>query len=256
MDTMINEGDLILLYRDEKHTFLVRAENSRFHTDKGYLDCAGFIGKEWGDKATTNLDEPFYLLKPTLHELIMKVNRQTQIMYPKDIGLLLTKTTVFPGARVIEVGSGSGALTTALAHFIRPDGKIFSYERREDLQRNAMKNLRKNGLQDLVEFKLREVKDGFDETDVDFIMIDIGSPWELIDAAYASLKGGCRLASICPTFDQLTTTVFTLEEKGFTNIETIEVLVRRILVRRNRTRPEQQMPSHTGFLVFASKINR
>ena len=85
-------------------------------------------------------------------------------------------------------------------------------------------------------------------------MIDIGSQWELIDAAYKSLKGGCRLATICPTFEQLSRTVFTLEDKGFINIESMEILVRRILVRRGKSRPEQRMPSHTGFLVFATKI--
>ena len=85
------------------------------------------------------------------------------------------------------------------------------------------------------------------------MMIDIGSPWELIDAANKSLKGGARLASICPTYEQLTKTVFSLEEKGFVNIETMEVLVRKILVRRGKTRPEQRMPSHTGWLVFGTK---
>ena len=85
-------------------------------------------------------------------------------------------------------------------------------------------------------------------------MIDIGSQWELIDAAYKSLKGGCRLASICPTFEQLTKFVFALEDKGFVNIETMEILLRKILVRRGKTRPEQRMPCHTGWLVFATKV--
>ena len=184
----------------------------------------------------------------------MKVKRQTQILYPKDIGMILTKAHIFPGAKVIESGVGSGALTTALANFIRPDGRVYSYERSEEFLKNAKKNLEKNGLAPWVEFNHCEVTDEFQQKDADFVMIDIGSPWQLIDAAYKSLKGGCRLATICPTFEQLTKTVFTLEEKSFINIETMEILVRKILVRRGKTRPEQRMPSHTGWLVFATKV--
>lgn len=251
---MISEGDLILLYKDSKRNYLIKISPRRFHSDKGFIDIGSLIGKNFGDKVSTNLNEEFYILKPSLYELIMKVNRQTQIIYPKDIGLMLTKITICPGSRVIEAGSGSGGLTTALANFIRPDGRVYSYERRPEFLENARKNIKKNGLENWVEFKNKEVTDSFDEDNVDFVMIDIGSPWELIGAAYKALKPGHKLASICPCFEQLTRTVFTLEENGFTNIETIEVLTRRILVRRNRTRPEQQIPSHTGFLVFASKI--
>ena len=200
------------------------------------------------------MGESFYVLAPYLYELMMKVHRKTQIIYPKDAGLILTKTTIFPGAKVIEAGIGSGSFTTALAHFVRPTGKVYSYERNEEFLKNAQKNIQRNGLAPWVEFKHLEVVDKFDEEMVDFVMIDIGSPWELIDAAYAALKPGSWLATICPTYEQLTKTVFTLEDKGFVNIETIEILTRRILVRRGKTRPEQRIPSHTGFLVFASKI--
>jgi len=254
---MITEGDLVLLYRDSRRNYLIQvAKKDKFHTDRGYIDMKDVIGKEFGSVIHTNLDDTFYILKPTLYELIMKVNRNTQIIYPKDIGIILTKATVYPGARIIEAGIGSGAFTSAMAYFIRPGGKIYSYERRLDLLNNALKNIKKNGLEQYVEAKHKEVTDSFDETNVDFVMIDIGSPWLLIDAAYKALKPGHKIASICPTFEQLTHTVFTLEEKGFTNIETMEVLVRRILVRPGKTRPEQKIPSHTGFLVFASKIIR
>jgi len=131
---------------------------------------------------------------------------------------------------------------------------VYSYERNEEFLKNAKKNLEKNGLDKYVEFNHLEVTDDFPQKEVDFVMIDIGSPWDLIDAARKSLKGGHRLATICPTFEQLTRTVFTLEEKGFINIETMEILLRRILVRRGKTRPEQRMPSHTGWLVFATKV--
>ena len=251
---MIGEGDLVYLYRDERRNFLLRVNSSRLHTDKGFIDLTSLINKRFGEKIETNLGDTFYILKPYLHEMIMKVRRQTQILYPKDIGIILTRANIFPGAKVIECGIGSGALTTALANFVRPTGKVYSYERNQDFLKNAKRNLEKNELSQWVEPNLLEVSDEFPQKEVDFVMIDIGSQWELIDAAYKSLKGGCRLASICPTFEQLTKTVFTLQEKGFVNIETVEVLLRRILVRKGKTRPEQKMPSHTGYLVFASKI--
>lgn len=250
---MIKEGDLIFLYCDEKRNYLVRAGGPSLHTDKGVLSIKEIVGKDFGQALDTNLGIPFFILKPTLHEMVMKVNRQTQIIYPKDIGIILTQANIFPGAKVIEAGIGSGALTTVMANFVRPNGKVYSYERNEAFLKNAKKNLEKNGLSEWVEFNHLEVTDEFPQKEADFIMIDIGSPWELIDAANKSLKGGARLASICPTYEQLTKTVFSLEEKGFVNIETMEVLVRKILVRRGKTRPEQRMPSHTGWLVFGTK---
>jgi len=250
---MIKEGDLILLYKDPKRKYLIRAKKGTFHTDKGFIQLNDIIGRKLGECITTNLGEGFYILKPCLWETIMKIHRQTQIIYPKDTGIILLKSGIYPGAKAIECGCGSGALTVALANFLRPDGKIFSYERRGEFLEIARKNVEKSGLSSWVEFKLREITDAFEEENVDFVMIDIGSPWDLIDAAYKALKPGCRIAAICPSFEQLTHTVFGLQEKGFVNIETLEVLVRNILVRRDRTRPEQRMPSHTGFLILASK---
>ena len=250
----VKEGDLVFLYSDEKRNFLLKVSKKALHTDKGFLEMSNLIGKKFGERVETNLGTPFYILRPYLYEMIMKVRRKTQILYPKDIGMILTRAQVFPGAKVIESGIGSGALTTALANFVRPTGRVHSYERNKEFLDNAKKNLEKNGLAEWVEFNHHEIVDEFPEKDADFIMIDIGSPWELIDAAYKSLKAGARLATICPTYEQLTKTVFTLEEKGFINIETMEILLRRILVRKGKTRPEQRMPSHTGWLVFATKI--
>jgi len=251
---MIKENDLILLYTDAKRNYLIRIEkDKRFHTDKGFVDLSSLIGRDLGEEVKTNLGESFYILKPDLFTLVMKINRKTQIIYPKDIGLITMKSGIYPGARAIECGTGSGSLTTALANFLRPTGHIYSYERREEFLENARKNLTRYGLDKFVTFKGKEVAEEFDETEVDFVMIDIGSPWDLVEPAYKALKPSGRLATICPTFEQLTKTVFTLEEKGFTSIETVEILTRRILVRRGKTRPEQRIPSHTGFLTFAVK---
>lgn len=253
---MLKENDLVLLYQDERRNFLIPLRPGKFHTDKGTIDMSAIIDKmSFGDYILTNKNFPFYILKPTLYELVMKVKRQTQIIYPKDIGMLLLKNNIFPGARVIEVGCGSGALTTALACFVRPTGKVYSYEKREEFLANALKNVTKNGLNQWVEFKNTLITDQFDQNDVDFIMLDMPTPWELIPAAYRSLKSGCSLSLICPTYDQLVHSVACLKQNNFTNIETLEVFTRRILVREGRTRPEQRIPSHTGFLVFATKVN-
>jgi len=253
---MLKEGELILLYRDDRRNFLTHLTRERFHTDKGFIEMEPLIGAEYGLTVTTNLGYDFYVLKPTLYQLMMKVKRLTQIVYPKDAALIINKSTISSGSHVIESGIGSGALTTAFAHTIGPQGKIYAYERSEMFLKNAKKNLEKNGLADRVEFKQREITPEvrFDERDVDFVMIDVGSPWELLDAAYEALKPGCRMATICPNFEQVTETVFTMEDKGFINIETFEVLTRRILVRRGKTRPEQRIPSHTGFVILGTKI--
>ena len=134
----------------------------------------------------------------------MKIIRKTQLLCPKYIRISFTYAAIFPGARFSEAGTGYDALTTALSNFIRPNGKVYSYERNEEFLENAKRNVKKNGLDKWVEFKHWEVSGEFEEENIDFIMIDVGSPWELIDAAYKSLKGGCRLATICPTFEQLT----------------------------------------------------
>ena len=102
----------------------------------------------------TNIGEKFYALKPDLYNLTMKVNRKTQIIYPKEIGTILIRSGIFPGARVLECGCGSGALTTALAHFIGDTGKVYSYERNQEFLENTKKNIEKVGLSKRVEFKL------------------------------------------------------------------------------------------------------
>ena len=250
---MIKEDSLILLYKDHQRNYLIKVKKGRFHTDKGFIDLEALVNKEYGQAIETNLGEKFYILQPDLYNLVMKVNRKTQIIYPKDIGLILLKSGIYPGARAIECGTGSGSLTTALANFLRPEGCVYSYERRKEFLDNSKKNLEKYGLDKWVVFKEKEITQEFDEQNVDFVMIDIGSPWELIDASYKALKPSGRFATICPSFEQLTETVFTLEEKKFVDIETVEILVRRILVRKGKTRPEQRICSHTGFLVFATK---
>jgi tRNA (adenine57-N1/adenine58-N1)-methyltransferase len=170
--------------------------------------------------------------------------------------MMLVRTMVFPGARVIEVGSGSGALTSILANFVRPSGRVFSYEARADFSENAKHNIRQLGLLDYVEFKVRDVaKDGFAETEIDTVFVDVPEPWDIIPHAHKALKGGYPLVSLSPTVEQIRKTKAIMELTGFTRIKAVELLEREMLIRPSGSRPAERMISHTGYLIFGHKLN-
>jgi tRNA (adenine57-N1/adenine58-N1)-methyltransferase len=250
----IKSGDFVLLLSPDNKTFLVRVKEGRvFGTHLGEVSLQDAIGKRYGEVIYSQLGKPYILLEPTLEDRMMKVRRLTQIVYPKDAALVLIKTGVSSGMRVIECGTGSGSLTMALASAVAPTGRVFAYDRREDFLENARKNLSETGLSDLVEFKLRKVDEGFDEAEVDVIILDLPSPWEGVPSASRAIRGGGRIASLSPTYNQVERTVECLSEEGFVYLETIEVLVREILVRSGKTRPFERMVSHTAFLTFGRK---
>jgi len=251
---VIKSGDCVLLVSPDNKTFLVDIRDGKvFSTHLGNLNLGDAIGKRYGESIPTQLGKQFFLLDPTLEDRMMKAKRLTQIIYPKDAALIVLKTGILSGFRVIECGVGSGALTMALSNAVFPNGRVYSYDRREDFLDNAMRNVRDAGFGELVEFKLRDVENGFDETDVDVVMLDLPSPWEGVRPAARSIRGGGRIASISPTFNQVEKTVESLNNEGFIKLETLEILIRQFLVRSGKTRPFERMVSHTGFLTFGRK---
>ncbi len=250
----IESGDCVLLLSSDNKTFLVDIKDGKiFSTHLGNLNLGDAIGKGYGEVIQTQLGKRFFLLDPTLEDRMMKARRLTQIIYPKDAALILLKTGIRSGFRVIECGVGSGVLTMALSNAIFPGGRIYSYDRREDFLDNAKRNVTEAGFGELVEFKLRDAKDGFDEADVDVVILDLPSPWEGVSPAARSIRGGGRIASLSPTFNQVEKTVEALANEGFINLETLEILIRKYLVRSGKTRPFERMVSHTGFLTFGRK---
>ncbi len=252
---MIKPGDFVLLYHSDRMKFLVMVqEQGFFSTHRGNIDFSLIKGKEWGDWVETHYGTRFYLLKPTIADLALKVKRTTTIVYPKDTGYLLLQTLIFPGARVIEVGSGSGALTAILAHFVRPDGKVFSYERRPEFSASAQENVRRYGLAQFCEFLVSDPgEQGFIQTDVDAVILDVPEPWVLVPAARQALKGGHPLAALVPTFEQLRRLVAALGGAGFVRIRAKEILERGYFLRETGIRPVDRMVAHTVYLVFAHK---
>ena len=253
----IAEGDYILLYLSPRKTYLIKAEKGRnFHTHKGFVKFDDLVGKEWGCSLTSSLGFEFTVLKPLVHDYIMKSARETQINYPKDIGLIVMFSGIGPGSFVVEAGTGTGAMTTALAHYVKPYGKIISYEIREEFQRTAEKNLRRAGLIDFVELKSKDITTGIDEKDVDSVILDLAIPWVVVPVAYAALKPSGTLMSFSPTIDQVVKSVEALQQNGFVDIQTVECLMRGMQIERGKTRPHTLMTAHTGYITFARKALR
>jgi tRNA (adenine57-N1/adenine58-N1)-methyltransferase len=250
----ISEGDYALLCLDSRRTYMVKVEAGKtFHTHKGYVKLDELVGKEFGVAFQSSLGTFFTALKPTLEDYIMKSSRKTQITYPKDIALIVMFSGIGPGSRVVESGTGTGALTTALAHYVKPNGRVYSYELREEFQKNAEKNLKRTNLLDFVELKSGDVTAGIDERDLDSVILDLAVPWLVVPHAYEALKPSGTLVSFSPTIDQVVKTVEALKENNFVFIETVECLMRAMQVERGKTRPHTMMTGHTGYITHARK---
>ena len=253
----IAEDDWILLYLSPRKTYMVKAEKGKtFHTHKGFVKFDDIIGKEWGCSLTSSLGFKFTVLKPLLHDYIMKSARETQINYPKDIGLIVMFSGIGPGSIVVEAGTGTGAMTTALTHYVKPDGKVYSYEIREEFKRTAEKNLRRAGLIDFVELKSKDITAGIDENNVDSVILDLAIPWVVIPIVYTALKPSGTIVSFSPTIDQVVKAVEALQENGFVDIQTVECLMRGMQIERGKTRPHTLMTAHTGYITFGRKALR
>jgi len=251
----ISEGDYVLIYLDARRTYMIKMQAGQtFHTHKGYLKLDELIGKEYGEPIKSSLGIYFTTLKPSLTDYIMKSSRNTQIIYPKDAALIVMFSGIGPGSRVVESGTGTGSLTTALAHYVGSTGKVYTYELRSEFQKNAAKNLERSKLINNVEMKSGDVTLGIEERDVDAVILDLAVPWLVVPHAYEALRPSGILVSFSPTIDQVVKTTEALRENNFVFIETIECMMRAMQVERGKTRPQTLMTGHTGYITHARKI--
>jgi len=251
------ENDLVFLMGKDRKSFIVSLQpGAELHTHRGVIRHDDFIGQPLGREVQSHLGYPFLVLEPSIHDLILDLKRITQIMYPKDIGYVLLKMNVGPGSRVVEAGTGSGGLTLALARAVMPTGRVYSYEVRPDVLNLAAKNLEKLGLRSFVELRERNIEEGFDEVDVDALFLDLRPPWEYLAQAHAALKGGGFFGATLPTTNQVVRLIRALPEHGFSAVEVEELLLRRYKAVPGRLRPMDRMVAHTGYLIFARKIEQ
>ena len=251
---IISEGDYVLLSLDVRRTYMVKVEAGKnFHTHKGFINLDELLSKEFGVAVKSSLGTEFTALKPSLTDYIMKSSRKTQITYPKDAALIVMFSGIGTGSRVVEAGTGTGALTTALAHYVKPNGKVYTYDMREEFQRNAEKNLKRANLLEFVELKSGDVTAGIEERNLDAVVLDLAVPWLVVAHACTALKPSGVLVSFSPTIDQVVKTTEALKESGFVFIETVECLMRVMQVERGKTRPHTMMTGHTGYITHGRK---
>jgi tRNA (adenine57-N1/adenine58-N1)-methyltransferase len=253
--THAQPGDLALLVGlRHKHFIFPLIPGGMFHTHRGILSHDELIGKPWGSQVFSHQGSPFFMLQPSLADLLLDLKRSTQIMYPKDIGFILTSMSIGPGQRVMEAGTGSGSMTIALAYAVGSQGQVISYEVRPDMQNLARKNLERLGLDSRVEFKLRDIGEGLDETDVDAFFLDVPNPYDYVAQVRAALKPGGFFCGLVPTFNQVAQLLQALRQGRFAFIEVCEILLRYYKPEPTRLRPTDRMVAHTGFLIFGRRI--
>ncbi len=247
----ISEESLILVYRDWRRRWLIRPKDTpKLHTHLGILDVSALVGKGYGITVTTTLGDALIILKPTIEDLVMKMTRKTQVVYPKDLGLIVVKLGIHSGSRVIETGTGTGATTALMAYLVQPGGMVYTYDIRPEFQEVARKNVEKLSLSKFVTFRVGDSRLGFKERGMDAGVLDVGDPWEVISSMRKSLKPAAPMAAITPTTNQAEKLVARMIEEAFVSIETVEILMRHLEARVGMTRPSSIMVGHTAYLTF------
>ena len=250
------EGEFALLVDFKGRHYLTRlARDETFYTHMGHVTHAEMIGGQEGSWVATNKGHLLLVFRPTLADFVLEMPRPRQVIYPKDLGAILLYADIFPGARVVEAGLGSGSLTMALLRAVGHHGGIVSYELREDVAEKALANI--NAMLpnvDNLTVRIADIYQGIQERDLDRIVLDLPEPWHVVPSAGQALVPGGIFLSFLPTVLQVHDLVITLNESGiFQLVLTQEVMLRSWHVTKRSVRPDHRMVAHTGFLVTARK---
>jgi tRNA (adenine57-N1/adenine58-N1)-methyltransferase len=247
-------GERALLVDSKDRRYLVRLEEgASFHTHHGFFDHDDLLGHPEGTFLRMQDGAKYLCVRPTLSDVVLKMPRGAQVIYPKDLGPILLLADVFPGARVLESGVGSGALSMTL---LRAGAVVTGYELREDFANNARKNVAGFLGQEVVDeryhVEVRDAYEGIDEVSAfDRVVLDLPEPWQVVAHAEQALLPGGILVSYLPSIIQVQRLRAQLESSGFGMCTTQEVLVRTWKVDGAAVRPDHRMVAHTGFLTAA-----
>ena len=251
-DRPFEPGEPVLLIDRKSRRYLFDLASGReFHTHTGVIAHDEIIGAPEGIRLRSTRGSFFLALRPTLADAVLKMPRGAQVIYPKDIGPILMLADIFAGARVLEAGIGSGALSMAL---LRAGALVSGYERREDFCARARANVERFcGPEALERYRteVRDVYDGIDETGLDRVVLDLPEPWQVVPHARSSLRSGGILLAYTPSIVQVQRLRRALDDSPFDLHETVEVLQRGWHVEGDAVRPNHRMVAHTGFLTVS-----
>lgn len=248
----VQPGDIAQLIdsRGNQH-ILQLTPSGKLQTHHGEIIFADLFGLPWGSHVKTHLGKNFLLLQPSLHDILLNTKRSGTIMYPKDMGFILLKMNITRGTQVIEAGTGSGAFTTALATTVGPEGRVYSYDTRQDTQTLAQRNIEKVGHSETVTFIYQDIAEGFQQREVDALFLDVPNPEDYVQQVRRALKSGGFFGALLPTTNQVSRLLEALQAFNFSFIEVCEIIQRHYKPVPDRLRPNDRLTPHTGFLVFA-----
>jgi tRNA (adenine57-N1/adenine58-N1)-methyltransferase len=255
---LFQDGEQVLLIdqRGKRHLIFLR-KSETFHSDRGWISHDGIIGQPEGTWVRSSMGLRYVALRPTLAEFVLDMPRGAQVIYPKDLAMILFWADVYPGCRVLEAGMGSGALTLALLRAVGPDGRVITYEQREEFARRALANIHmRSGEVTNLTVRLRPVEDGVgDEEPVDRVVLDLPEPWKLAPAMARVLRPGGIFVCYVPTIIQSQQTAETLgRDRHWALVETFETLFRPWNIEGQSVRPFHRMVAHTGFITVARRV--
>jgi tRNA (adenine57-N1/adenine58-N1)-methyltransferase len=229
-------------------------EGKDLHTHSGVLKQSELESINYSGFIKTHTGKPFFILRPSIIDLIEKMEKRAQVVYPKDSAMIVGLTGLNSGSRVVEAGTGVAGMTLMLANAVKPEGKIYSYEIRKEHQDDARAHLEEADLLKYVELKNKDVYQGIDEKDLDAVILDLPEPWNVADHAMKALKFGGFLVSYSPSIEQVKRFATSLP-RNFQDVTTMEVLVREWEISEQRCRPNTRMIGHTGFITIARKMS-
>ncbi len=245
-----------LVSRKDRHFSVELRRGGVFQFSGETLPHDELIGKMEGTQVETSRGTRFIALRPTLAEYVLKMPRGAQVIYPKDLGMILMWADVFPGAAVLEAGLGSGALTLALLRAVGEKGRVISYEVREDFARRAQENIRQYlGETSNLTVVQKDIYEGIEHGPVDRLVLDLPEPWRVVPHAEEAIHPGGIYISLSPTVPQVEQVVAALRaSKSFAFIETFETLLRHWNIEGRSVRPDHRMVAHSAFLTVARKV--
>jgi tRNA (adenine57-N1/adenine58-N1)-methyltransferase len=248
-------GERVLLIDPKDRRYLITlAAGATFHTHAGVVAHDDLIGADEGRTVTGSTGRSFLVLRPTLNDVVLKMPRGAQVIYPKDLGAILMAADIWPGQRVLEAGVGSGALSMTV---LRAGASVVGYELREDFAERAQANVAAAVGHDApYRVEIRDVTLGIDETGLDRVLLDMPEPHNVVEAAGAALRPGGILLAYLPTINQTALLRQTLDSPAtpFGLAETQEILRRTWHIEARSVRPDHRMVGHTGFLTTARRV--